>query len=183
MRSIITCLALLFSIARIHADSTNRNGDVFELRLSGAAIEYLQEFQNLAVVVVDGAVNVPIIGRVSATGLTTSQLAAAIEAKFRAEKIFTNPIVALSAVQTAVNQRTIILGGAVRGPGKQAWSGELTLTSAISLAGGPSEWATDGVKIIRGGKSERFSRKAIRKNPSLDPKIQPNDVIEVEGDF
>lgn len=183
MRHIITCLALLLSSLQLHADNAVRNGDVFEFRMSGAAVEYLQEFANLAVVVDNGSVNVPIIGRVTAAGLTSTQLSAAIEKKYREEKIFSNPIVALNPVQTAVNQRMIIIGGAVRAPGQRPWSADLTLSAALAMAGGADDFAKDTVKIVRNQKAETFSRKAISKDPTLDPKIQSGDVITVDGSF
>ncbi len=183
MRHLILCLIVLTGSLQLRAEPGIRNGDVFEMRLSGAAVEYLQEFSNLALVVNDGFVNVPMIGRIRAEGLSTTQIATAIEKKYRDEKIFTNPVVSLNPVQTAVNQRKIIIGGAVRAPGDRAWSADLTLTAAIALAGGPGEWATDAIKIIRAGKAEKYSRKAIAKNPSADPLIQAGDMIVVEGDF
>jgi hypothetical protein len=38
------------------------------------------------------------------------------------------------------------------------------------------------MRIIRGGRATSYSRKAIRKNPTLDPKIEPNDSVEQEGE-
>lgn len=183
MRYIIICFALLLGNFQLRAEQTVRNGDVFEFRLSGAAVEYLQEFVNLAVVVDNGSVNVPIIGRVNAQGMTTTQLSAAIEKKYREEKIFTNPIVALNPVQTAVNQRSVIVGGAVRAPGQRPWSAELTLTAAIAMAGGADDFAKDTIKIIRDQKAFEYSRKKIAKDPTLDPKVLPNDMISIDGSF
>jgi protein involved in polysaccharide export with SLBB domain len=109
------------------------------------------------------------------------QLATAIERRLKDEKIFT--IANVNITQNAnQNQRTIIVGGAVRAPGRQPWFSDLTLTAAITAAG-LSEWATDGIKLTRGNRALRFSRKAIKKDPSLDPKVLPGDVVEVEGDF
>ena len=59
----------------------------------------------------------------------------------------------------------------------------MTLTQAIAAASGPSEWAQDQVKLIRAGKAEVYSRKALKKDPSGDPRVLPNDYVEVQGDI
>jgi polysaccharide export outer membrane protein len=165
---------------RVHADSTFRDGDVFEMRLSGPPEEFTKEF-NIVLSVDEGAVTIPLIGRIPARGLSSSQLAMVIENRLKQAKIFTIANVNITRNE-GVNQKMIIVGGSVRVPGKQQWIPDLTLTGAISGAGGPTEFAKDTAKIIRGGRAAMYSRKAIRKDPSSDPKVQPGDIIELEGD-
>lgn len=160
-------------------DNTFRDGDILEMKLSGPPEEFTREF-NLVLSVDQGAVTIPLIGRIPARGLTSSGLAAVIETRLKQAKIFT--IANVNINSTSSKDRTIIVGGSVRVPGKQQYIPDLTLTGAISAAGGPGDFAGDGMKIIRGGVAERHSRKAIKKNPALDPKVQPGDIIELEGD-
>jgi polysaccharide export outer membrane protein len=157
-----------------------QNGDIIQMRLSGPPEEYTREFAIEQLSVDDGMVSVPMIGRVKAAGLTPAQLGSAIEKQLIAAKIFT---VANVNINTMAQQRFIIAGGAVRGPGRQLWSQGLTLTAAISAAQGPAEWAEDTVRLIRNGQVFKYSRKAIKADPKLDPKLLPSDVIEVEGEF
>jgi len=178
---IVFALSLFATVAPgVCADTRFRNGDVFELRLSGPPEEFTREF-NIVLTVDEGSVNLPLIGRILAVGKTSTQLASEIENRLKQAKIFTIANVNITA-NVGVNQRFIIVGGSVRQPGRQQWVADLTLTGAISAAGGPSDFAGDGMKIIRGGVAEKYSRKAIKKNPALDPKIQPNDIVEQEGD-
>jgi protein involved in polysaccharide export with SLBB domain len=156
-----------------------QNGDVIQLRLSGPPEEYTREFA-IELSVDDGTVTVPMIGRVKAAGLTPAQLSAAIEKQLIEQKIFS---VANININTMQQQRFVIVGGAVRGPGRQIWSQTLSLTGAISSAGGPTEWAEDTVRLTRNNQLSKHSRKAIKANPELDPKLLPNDMIEVEGEF
>ncbi len=180
MRHFIYCFAALFiSISPLHADSPLRDGDIFEMVVGGAPRDFTEEF-HLQYAVADGFVTVQYIGRVKAAGLTPSQLAAAIEKRMRDEKIFTNPTVMVNLVP---NQRIIIVGGAVRNPGRQQWSADMTLSIALASASGPGDYADDKVKIVRNGKAEFFSRKAIKKDPTLDPKILPGDYVEVQGEL
>lgn len=183
MRWLLLFIAILFLAAPgTRADDVLRNGDQIEMRLSGPPEEFTREF-SLLLTVNEDSVNLPLIGRIRAAGLSSTQLAESIERRLKEGKIFTIANVNINANTNANQvQRTIIIGGAVRAPGRQPWSPDLTLSAAITAAG-LSEWATDGIKLTRGGRSQRFSRKAMKKDPSLDPKIQPNDVIEVEGDF
>ena len=180
MKYLIYCFAaFLVSIATLRADSPLRDGDTFEMVVGGAPREFTEEFR-LQYAVADGFVTVQYIGRVKAAGLTPTQLSAAIEKRFRDEKIFTNPTVMVNLV---ANQRLIIVGGAVRNPGRQPWSTDMTLSIALASASGPGEYADDKVKIVRAGKAEFFSRKAIKKDPALDPKVLPGDYIEVQGEL
>lgn len=170
---------LLIALPRLQAQNTFRNGDVLEMRLSGPPEEFTREF-NIVLTVDEGTVNLPLIGRVAAAGMSSSALAASIERRLKEAKIFTVANVNINS--NSGKDRIIIVGGSVRSPGKQPWIQDLTLTGAISGAGGPSEFAKDTMKIIRGGKAQSYSRKAIKRNPGTDPRVEPGDIIEQEGD-
>lgn len=161
------------------ASAVLQNGDVIQIRLSGPPAIYTQEFTG-ELSVEDGTVTVAMIGRVKAAGLTPSQLAMAIEKQLIEQKFFT---VANININTMQQQRFVIVGGAVRNPSRQPWTQNLTLTAALSAAGGGADYADDGIRLTRGGQVAKYSRRAIRANASLDPKLQPGDVIEVEGEF
>ncbi len=181
MKKIILSLLslLLIALPRLQAQNTFRNGDVLEMRLSGPPEEFTREF-NIVLTVDEGTVNLPLIGRVAAAGMSGSALAASIERRLKEAKIFT--IANVNINSNSGKDRIIIVGGSVRSPGKQPWIQDLTLTGAISGAGGPSEFAKDTMKIIRGGKAQSYSRKAIKRNPGTDPRVEPGDIIEQEGD-
>lgn len=182
MRHLIIFVISLFVMFApgVCADTRFRNGDVFELRLSGPPEEFTREF-NIVLTVDEGSVNLPLIGRIQAVGKTSTQLATEVETRLKQAKIFTIANVNITANVGGI-PRFIIVGGSVRQPGRQQWVADLTLTGAISAAGGPGDFAGDGMKIVRGGVAERYSHKAIKRNPALDPKVQPNDIIEQEGD-
>ena len=180
-RSILPCLlsVLVIALPSAHAGNKFREGDIFEMRVSGPPEEFTREF-TLVLTVDEGAVTVPLIGRVAAAGISSSALASSIERRLVEAKIFTKANVNITP--NPVTQHTIIVGGAVRSPGKLNWVPDLTLTGAITAAGGPTEYLKDGMRIIRAGKATIYSRKAIKKNPALDPKVEEGDIIEQEGD-
>jgi polysaccharide biosynthesis/export protein len=172
-------LAILGLTSAASAQTRFRDGDTFRMAVGGAPREFTQDFE-LEYTIDDGMVTIPIIGRIRAVGLTSSGLAGAIEKRLKEDKIFTNPSVVLNPVQTV---KTLVVGGAVRNPGRHPWAPEMTLIQAMAAASGPSEWAQDSVKLIRAGKTEVYSRKALKKDPSGDPRVFPNDYIEVQGDI
>jgi len=155
-----------------------RNGDVFDMRISGMPLEDAQQFAQQYTVGPDGTVNVPLIGEIKAVGLTTTQLERTVQNRFVAGKIFTQPTVIISPVQ-AVRMVTVI--GGVRSPGRLPWNGDLTLTTAIGQCGGPGEFPDlRKVRIIRDSKIiGTFSVPQINKNPALDPKLLPGDQVVV----
>ena len=171
--------AILLAATPAAAQQRFRDGDTFRLAVGGAPREYTQEFE-LEYTIDDGMVTIPTIGRMRAVGLSPSGLAGAIEKRLKEEKIFQNPSVVLNPVRAP---STIVVGGAVRNPGRHPWAAEMTLTQAMAAASGPSEWAQDAVKLIRQGRAEVFSRKKLKKEPGTDPKVFPNDYIEVQGDI
>jgi polysaccharide biosynthesis/export protein len=180
MRSLLLCLtALCGALLTARADNRLGDGDIFRMSLSGAPREFTQEY-DLEHTIDDGSVNIPNVGRIRIAGLTSSQAAAAIEKRLRELKIFTNPTVVINVMQ---NQRFIIVGGPVRQPGRAPWVPNMTLSMAIAAASGPGEYAEDKVRIKRGTQIQEFSRKAIRKDPSLDPKVLPGDFVELAGEL
>lgn len=172
-------IVILASVVSSEAQVRMRDGDTFRMAVGGAPREFTQDFE-LEYTIDDGQVTIPVIGRVKAVGLSPSQLAAAIEKRLKDEKVFTNPSVVLNPVTA---QKTFVVGGAVRNPGRHPWAAEMTLTQAVAAASGTSEWAEDRVKLIRGKQAQVYSRKAIKKDPSTDPQVLPNDFIEVQGEF
>lgn len=174
---LLTFLAIVPPSAR--GGNAFREGDILEMRLSGPPEEFTKEF-NITLIVDDGRVNLPLIGRISAAGMTSTQLATTIEQRLKQAKLFTAANVNITPNPN--NPRTVIVSGAVRAQGKQNWAPELTLMGAISMAGGPTEYAKDTVKLLRRGKATSYSRKAIEKNPALDPKVEIGDSIVQTGE-
>ena len=127
MRHFILLITLLFAVpALLRAEDPLRDGDSFEMRLSGPPEEFTREF-NLMLTVDEGSVNVPMIGRIRAAGLSSTQLALTIERRLKDEKIFTIANVNITTSQSQ-KQRTIIIGGAVRQPGRQQWFSEIRVS-------------------------------------------------------
>ncbi len=155
-----------------------RNDDSVRMKLEGVAERFAAEF-NGELMVDDGTITVPLIGRVRATGLTPAQVAAAIERELIAKKFFTTPKISMERTGTVP---MVTIRGDVRAPGRVPWTPELTLSAALSGSGGPSS-SDDDLTITRAGKVTHYTRKRIRQDPKLDPKLEAGDLIDVVGEY
>lgn len=179
MRFLLLALASLALLlpTRSHAQAVIRNGDVFELTLSGMPVEYAAEFHLSLTVAEDGEVRLPLVGGFRASGNSTTQLARTIERKLVADKIFTNPTVVINLQPTS---RFVTVGGAVRAPQAVPWNVDMTLTNAITRAGDFSDFANKKkVKVTREGKVQYFNIKNSERDPTQNPKLLPADEVTV----
>ncbi len=179
----ISCLFLLFALLtpKLIGEAVPqpfRNGEVFEMRISGMPLEEAQQFAQQYTVGPDGTINVPLIGEIKALGLTTTQLERTLQNRFVVGKIFTQPTVIISQIQ---GTRMVTVIGGVKNPGRVLWNGDLTLTTAIGQCGGPGDFPDlKKVRIIRDSRIiGTFSIPQINKNPALDPTLLPGDQVVV----
>jgi polysaccharide export outer membrane protein len=154
-----------------------RSGDTVDIRIANVPPEDQGQWDASYTVDESGSLNLPFIGMVKVGGAPPSQVQIEIQNKLIADGIYTNPTV---TVTPPAGMRFISMGGAVRQPGRIPYTSDLTLMSAISAAGGASDFAGDTIRLIRGGKIQKYSRKKLDKDPSKDPRIEPGDQIEIK---
>jgi polysaccharide biosynthesis/export protein len=88
-------------------------------------------------------------------------------------------------VVTALARSYVTVEGEVQHPGRYAIEGELTVTGAISTAGGMTRYGSSQVRLRRidpaSGKVTitKIDLKSVRKGKQADPVVAPNDVITV----
>lgn len=181
----MTRLLALFLLACLGAASvsaqntivTLRPGDSFEMRLGGVPPDLAVDFNITYTVSQEGTVNIPLIGKTRAAGLTPPQLETDVQNKLISQKLFTHPSV---NINSAPGTRFISIGGGVRAPQRLPWTADLTLGSAIQIAGGLSDFGSPkGIRLIREGKATIFNLKDFDRDPSVDPKLLPGDQIIV----
>jgi polysaccharide export outer membrane protein len=186
MRLLFLLLFSAFTSAHLFAQTpaappptvaTFRPGDVFEMKLSGVPEDLGRDFQGGYTVSQDGNVNIPLIHEIRVIGLTPPQVEKLIQSKLVAEKFFTNPGV---NINTSPNSRFVVIGGGVRAPQRLAWSPDLTLRSAVELAGGLTDWGSwKGIRLIRDGKPTVYDARKFDRDPAQDPKLLPGDQVIV----
>jgi polysaccharide export outer membrane protein len=86
-------------------------------------------------------------------------------------------------VITASARQYVTVEGEVQRPGRYAIEGDLTVTGAISTAGGLTRFGSSDVKLrrIESGTVTitKVDLKSVRKGKGPDPTVAPNDVITV----
>jgi len=128
-----------------------------------------------------GAISLPLIGQIQASGKTTDQLAREIEGSLRGRYV-RDPHVSVNLYETVANLLTV--EGEVREPGQYPVLGGMTLMRAIASAKGPTEFARmQEVVVFRtvGGRqmAALYNLTAIRRGLYPDPAVYTDDVIVV----
>ena len=128
----------------------------------------------------DGKITLPLVGDVTAAGLTPMQLAADLTERFK--KYVTDPTVDVAVL--GVNSKRIFMVGEVSRVGPIPITPGMTVLQAISTAGGLTAYANKKkIYILRGdpGKQEKVPfdyRKAV-KGDMQGVTLQPGDTIVV----
>jgi polysaccharide export outer membrane protein len=88
-------------------------------------------------------------------------------------------------IVSALPKHYVTVEGEVNRPGRFLLEGDLTVSGAVSLAGGLTRFGSNGVKLRRvdaaTGKTSiiEVDLKAVRKGEDPDPRLMPNDVVMV----
>ena len=163
------------------SDAAFRTGDTIELRIGGVPAEETQLVTGAYTVDGEGFINLPHVCKVRAAGLNQATLQRAVETAYRGGQIYTNPTITVTVPTTL---RFVNVSGDVRQPRRVEYTSDLTVLSAISAAGGFTDYADQGkVRLMRGGRAQIVNIKAVRNNPSLDIILLPGDQIEVPQSF
>jgi polysaccharide export outer membrane protein len=130
----------------------------------------------------DGRVTLPLIGDVTAAGVTPSALRDQIQTA--AAKYLTDPNV--TVVVRQINSRKVFITGEVARPGAYPLTGPRTVMQLISLAGGVTEFAkSNSIQVLRQeqGRTSAFSFNykdiAQGRNVQQNILLQPGDTIVV----
>ena len=131
-----------------------------------------------------GQIALPLIGLVSAAGLTGEQLAAEIAARL-AQDYLQNPQVTIF-IEEFTSQRVTVVG-AVKSPGVYPLKGKTTLLQVVAGAGGPTSVALrDSILVLRSQqdgtrKMLQFDLDAITSGKAPDPEVRGEDVVQIEA--
>lgn len=130
-----------------------------------------------------GRLTMPLVGRVDAVGLSTTELGNLIARRLDA-KYLRSPNVTVSLKDSA--SRVVTVDGSVRQPGIYPATGPLSLVQAVALARGTDDLANPRrVAIFRTISGKRmaaaFDLTSIRRGEGQDPSIYPGDTVVVDG--
>lgn len=130
-----------------------------------------------------GRLTMPLVGRVDAVGLSTTQLGNLIAHRLDA-KYLRSPDVTVSLKESA--SRVVTVDGSVRQPGIYPATGPLSLVQVVALARGTDDLANPRrVAVFRTISGKRmaaaFDLTSIRRGEEKDPDIYPGDTVVVDG--
>ncbi len=135
--------------------------------------------ENLPPIAVDagGTVDVPYVGRLRASGRTTTQLADAIQAGLKGQS--QNPQVLVRISTDIAN--AVVVGGDIRKPGREPLTlAHERLLDMIAIAGGPTHPPEDvTVQLSRGRRSARVPLEVLQDSPDQNIALIPGDRIQV----
>ena len=152
-----------------------RVGDPISIRFSGVTVseppppvdERLKS---------DGTIRLPLIPTpVSAEGKTRGQLEEEIY------KLYVPKYFKTLTVKVGSEGRTVYVGGEVRIQGRVQYMGRMTVLSAVTAAGGFTDFANRrNVEVTRAsGRKEKVNCIKAQQDPKYDPPVYPDDRIEV----
>lgn len=130
-----------------------------------------------------GTLQLPLIGTVTAAGLTAEELSNEIEQRLGA-RYLQNPDV--TVIITESSSQKVTVDGAVTKPGVYVMRGRTTLVQAVAMAEGATRVADlTQVAVFRDAPDGRrmvalYDLRAIRSGRLEDPTLQGNDIVIVD---
>ncbi len=167
----LTCAAVLMvsadprGAARQQSDYRIGVQDILEINLFNQV-----DLSGPYTVETDGAFSFPLIGRITAAGLTVEQLEEALRHRLRAG-YFRDPRVTV-AVAEYRSQRVFVMGE-VRSPGAYSLAAGTSLIEVLALAGSLTTTASGTAVVVRGG------GQAPRGGPAAPPSADGAETVRV----
>ena len=188
-KSLLLCLGLLVLGATSglaqRTEKKIKPTSTISMRISGVPADDAVQISQTYNIADDGKFPLPYVGRITAAGLTPSQLGMRVEQAYKTAQIFTRPTVVVTTAETETDaltdaKKTVTINGEVKVPQRAPYTNEMTLLDAIASAGGFTDWADRArVRLIRGKKTTEHDVRRISQNPQLDVTLLPNDKIIV----
>jgi protein involved in polysaccharide export with SLBB domain len=173
---LFACLAALVQGAS--AQVSIRAGQAIEIRIQGVPQSEMSLVNNTYPVAEDGTINMPLIGKVRAAGMSPQGLGSSIEHSYKAADIYTHPTIqVIASSDEALAELQVTVGGQVRAPGPVKYTRGLTLYNAVQAARGATEFGAMGrVAVVRGAQRKVYD---LRQTKFMNILVEPGDTIEV----
>jgi protein involved in polysaccharide export with SLBB domain len=125
-----------------------------------------------------GEIKLAYINALKAEGRTPSELETLIRETYIEQKIYKR--LTVNVIIPAQTQPTFYVKGEVRSPGRIPFVSGMTLLAGIVAAGGPTDFFTPNMTLLRGGKRIKFNYYDLEKYPDKDQPVQAGDIIVVD---
>jgi len=148
-RKLFFALTLLLACMCAGLSVAADNPGIYQLRQGDTVLVSVwreDALQKQVIVLPDGSITLPLIGRVEVAGLSTPEVERRITAELK--EYLPEPVVSVVIVGIDGN-RAFVLGKVIK-PGPLVISGPITVLQAISIVGGFDKFADEGgIKVFR----------------------------------
>lgn len=161
---------------QVRGEEALRPLDVLKVEVFG-----VEELSREVQVDAAGTIDYPLVGSLTAAGLTIGELSLVLEERLRNTYVL-DPDVSARIIERA--ERHVTVGGEVTKPGRYPIEGPVTLMEAVALGGGMDEYAAhDEVLVFRTVGDDRYigvyDVKGIARGNYPDPTVYPKDIVMV----
>jgi polysaccharide biosynthesis/export protein len=168
--------------ASLSSGAKNEEYKIAALDVLDISVFGVTELNRTAQVSSAGAISMPLIGNVKASGKTVGQLEKEIAQKLEAGYLQSPQV---SVFIKEYNSQRVTVDGAVNKPGIYPIQGQVSLLQAISLAEGITTLADPtGILLFRVVDNKRmaarFDLKQIRLGKTDDPALKAGDIVMVD---
>lgn len=126
----------------------------------------------------NGEIKLPYINSIKAEGKTTSELENYIRDAYLTQQIYKH--LTVNVIIPSQTAPTFYVKGEVRSPGRLPYVNGMTMLSAVAAAGGPTDYASSDMTLVRGSKKIKFNYYDLEKHPDRDQPIQAGDIIIID---
>ena len=185
MRTLLIAITAFIAFTSTGARAQNRElplqaGDKVGLMVGGIPPEDAASINHIYSVQENGTINILFINSITAAGVKPSELARNIEQTFKSREIYTHPSVTVTVDSQGGTERVVYVQGEAAHPGIVSYRSGMTVSKAISTAGGPTPFGhMSRVKLKRHGKVVRELNLAKASSPDGDVLVEPEDEIVV----
>lgn len=166
--------ARLEKVAAQPSEQTLKSGDRIVVRLHTLS---MTQQEMTEVIDEQGFVKLPHIGMVKIGDMTTSRAEDSIEQAYVGAGIYRKDAIQVAIVPPASE---FYVQGFVRNPGSFRFTRNLTVLQAVSMAGGPTEFAHPRVrKLNRHGQTFVIDVERVREGTEQDRIVEPGDIIDI----
>jgi protein involved in polysaccharide export with SLBB domain len=170
-RALFLALVFLFAVGNANGEAVYRLGSGDKIKV---IVYEEKDLSGSFEVSGDGVVALPLVGPVSAQGLSIREFEKAIELKLL-DGYLRNPRVSIEVL----NYRPFYILGEVKEPGSYPYVNGMTVLNAVALGGGYTYRANkDRITLIRAGTTEKD-----KEIVSQETRVLPGDVVRIEERF
>jgi protein involved in polysaccharide export with SLBB domain len=160
------------------AQTIIKPGQSIKIDIRGVPSDEVSRVQGEYPVSDAGTVNIPLIGPMTAAGMSPTALGSRIEAAYKANQIYKSPtVLVITSSSQTMEKQMVHVGGQVRRTGPVDFVPGLTIYQAVQAAGGATEFgAMNRVQLLRDGKVQVLN---LKQPQFMNFQLQQSDTITV----